>query len=185
MKYYEYRNSIDSSTSLAFGCSHTWGIGVECHESWPYLLSAKNYGVPGTSADHLIRTAQKIIPVENPNTIFVLWPDWRRFEYTENNQYHQSLPSDKNRIEFMQTHNENWCASNFANQVKKMHDLCLDQQIKLIDMTLYDLLPYMDHSDRWPLSKLGHHYAPEWHKQVADLFLWAKNNNHIFPLSYE
>lgn len=185
MKYYEYRNLIDFSSSLAFGCSHTWGIGVEAHETWSYLLGAKNYGVAGTSADHLVRTAQQVIAAETPTVIFVLWPEWRRFEYIENNEYQQSLPSDNNRIKFMQTHDDAWCKHNFSNQVKKLHDICVDRHIKIVDMTLYDLPPYMDYPDRWPLSKLGHHYAPEWHKQVSDLFLWAKNSDHKFPLSYE
>jgi hypothetical protein len=42
-------------------------------------------------------------------------------------------------------------------------------------MALYDLIPYIDHADRWPLSKLGHHYSPVWHQWVADIFKQKEN----------
>ena len=180
-----FRNSIFDSNSMAFGCSHTWGTGVDVHESWPHLLSAKNYGLPGISADFVVRYARQIALKETPTTIFVLWPDWSRFEYMKDDEYYQSLPTDDNRINFMQTHNVDWCRDNFSNSVKILHDFCLQHSINLVDMTLYNLIPYLDHADCWPLSKPGHHYAPEWHAQVADLFSWAKNNNYKFTLAYE
>jgi hypothetical protein len=181
----QFRNLIVDSKYAAFGCSHTWGVGVEANETWPYLLSAKNYGIAGASADHTVRTACQTIATEQPLTIFVLWPDWARFEYSRDGIYHQSLPTDSDRIFFMETHTEQWCRQNFANNVKIMHDLCSKNNIKLIDITLYDLIPFLDHADQWPMSKLGHHYAPAWHKQVADLLQWAEQTNHKFPLSNE
>jgi hypothetical protein len=68
----------------------------------------------------------------------------------------------------MDTATDEWLHENFNKQVNTVKQLCKD--ITLIDMTLYDLIPYMDHADRWPLSKLGHHYDHTWHQQVADIF---------------
>ena len=171
--------------SLAFGCNHTYGVGVEKHETWPYLLGADNFGVNGCSADYITRTAPSIIEVTIPDIIFVLWPDWTRFEYLENNEYKQSLPSNSNRIKFMQTANDDWLKNNFSKQVNIFKNLCNNKKIKLVDMTLYDLIPYMDHADKWPLSKLGHHYAPIWHEQVAKIFEIALVNNITHPLNNE
>jgi len=49
----KFRNKITNSDSIAFGCSHTWGVGVENNETWPYLLGAKNFGVGSASGDQV------------------------------------------------------------------------------------------------------------------------------------
>jgi len=182
---YQFRSSIQTSNCIAFGCSHTWGVGVEPYETWTHLVNAKNYGVPGASINLISRIAKHIIDEEHPDTIFILWPDWSRFEYILNNQYCQSLPTDSNRINFVETHTDEWCRANFANEVELMHAVCKKRSIQLVDMTLYDLIPFIDHADRWPLSKLGHHYGPKWHQQVAELLLWAKITDYQFPIAYD
>jgi hypothetical protein len=178
-----FRNIITNSDSIALGCSHTWGVGVEANETWSYKLNAKNFGVGGCSADLIVRIAPDIFEKQQPTTVYVLWPDWRRFEYVNNGKYCQSLPTDSNRIYFMETHTEEWLINNFSTNTKKMRELCENKNIKLVDMTLYDLIPYIDHADTWPISKLGHHYAPEWHTKVADIFRNATQNNIQHPLS--
>jgi hypothetical protein len=154
--------------NLAFGCSHTYGIGVQPHEAWPALLGATNCGVPGCSSDLIARIMPALLAEHTPAIVYVLWPDWSRFEYAEHGKITQSLATDANRIYFMDTATDEWLHENFNKQVNTVKQLCKD--ITLIDMTLYDLIPYMDHADRWPLSKLGHHYDHTWHQQVADIF---------------
>lgn len=181
-----FRNIITDSRSVAFGCSHTWGVGVEANETWPYLLNAKNYGIVGASPDQVTRIAKDIINPDTVDTVFVLWPDWTRFEYIDDQgNTQQSHATDPNRILFMDTHNEQWCRTNFWENLRQLHSLCSINNIRFVDMSLYDLTPYLDHADKWPLSKLGHHFAPEWHQKVADLFTWALETKHIFPFSYE
>jgi len=166
------------SKKIALGCSHTYGIGVERNEAWPHLLGATNYGVPGCSSDLVARTLPAILQKETPKIVYILWPDWTRFEYFKNEEWVQSLPTDDDRILFMESHSEEWLHENFNKQVTIVRDLCKD--ITLNMMTLYDLIPHIDHADQWPLSKLGHHYAPKWHQWVADIF----TNNTDFPLSH-
>jgi hypothetical protein len=163
-----YRNLINNSNKIAVGCSHTWGVGVDADQTWPYLLGAKNFGVSGCSSDFVARTLPDLIKEYQPTTVYVLWPDWSRFEYFKNGQWRQSLPTDDTRILFMKSHPEEWLHENFNKQVSLVRELCKD--ISLNMMTLYDLIPFIDHADKWPLSKLGHHYAPEWHQWVADIF---------------
>ena len=160
---------------LAFGCSHTQGVGVEPTEAWPSLLDAINFGVNGCSSDFVARTAPGIIDKHKPSTVYILWPDWTRFEYMENGLYKQSLPTDANRIKFMEKATEEWLQDNFAKQVITVKDYCSTNNIHLVDITLYDLIPYIDHADRWPISKLGHHYAPQWHTWVAEIFKNKEN----------
>jgi hypothetical protein len=155
---------------IAFGCSHTYGIGIERTKAWPSLLGAINYGVPGTSADSIVRRAPSIIDQTNPDIIYVLWPDWTRFEYIEQGEFKQSLPTDSNRISFMEQATDEWLHDNFNKQIYKFQKLCNEYNIKLIDMTLYDLIPYIDHADKWPRANDGMHFNHEWHRWVADIF---------------
>lgn len=178
-----FRTSIIDSKAAAFGCSHVWGIGVDSNQTWSHLLGAMNFGVPGVSADFVARIFPAIHREYKFDTAFVLWPDWTRFEYRTGQTWKQSLPTDSDRIYFMDTHNEPWLKQNFQNQVKTVREYCKKNQIYLIDMTLYDLIPYIDNADKWPVSSLGHHYSEIWHSWVADIFNQAKQQNLMFPLS--
>ena len=181
----ESRHFITTSNKLALGCSHTYGVGVEPTEAWPCLLEASNFGTPGHSADYLVRHVPELITMYKPTVIYMLWPDWSRFEYIDNEKYCQSLATDNNRIKFMESHPDSWLLNNFQKQTQILQSLCDNNNIQLIGMTLYDLIPYIDHADRWPLSKLGHHYAPVWHQQVADIFKNSEINNIKHPLANE
>jgi len=161
---------------IAFGCSHTYGTGVERIEAWPHLLGATNFGTPGCSSDFVARTIPIVVADSLPDVIYVLWPDWTRFEYTSNGIIMQSLPGDKNRIDFMEMATEEWLHNNFNKQVKTVREFCTSKNIKLVELTLDDLIQYIDHADRWPLSKLGHHYSPVWHTWVADIFRQKEND---------
>lgn len=184
-EYQQFRNPTDHSESIALGCSHTWGVGVEANEAWPSILGAMNFGLEGASGDQVVRIANEQIPKHRPRIVYCLWPDWSRFEYVRDGKIYQSLPTDPNRIDFMSTHDDRWCRSNFSNNLQNLAKLCSEHNARLIDMTLYDLIPYIDHADRWPLSRLGHHYSPEWHRWVADLFKKARDTGLRFPLAYD
>ena len=162
-------------SDLAFGCSHTFGVGVDTHQAWPALLKLVNYGQVGVSADYIARILPNIATQSTAKKIFILWPDWTRFEYLKGHKILQSLATDKNRIEFMEDWPDERLRKNFNNQVQSVKNFCSQQNIKLIDMTLDDLIPYIDHADRWPVSKLGHHYSPVWHQWVADIFRQRDN----------
>ena len=166
---------------LAFGCSHTYGVGVAVDETWPYYLRAMNFGVPGCSSDLIIRTMPAILDRYTPKVVFILWPDWTRFEIGTI----QSLPTDKNRIHYMKDHDESWLKNNFKQRVAQANAICENKGIKLVDMTLSDLIPYIDYPDKWPLSKLGHHFNNIWHNQVATIFNNALLYNIKHPLSNE
>ena len=173
------------STTVALGCSHTWGTGVEENETWSYLLNARNYGQGACSSDFIVRTAPAILDQLTPEVVYVLWPDWTRFEVTKNNVIYQSLPADHDRIYYMATHNETWLKENFKHQTDMFRNLCKERNIQLVDMTLYDLIPYIDHADTWPISKLGHHYSPVWHSWVADIFKQLKETETVLELANE
>lgn len=153
---------------LAVGCSHTYGVGVDPQQAWPILLGAINCGVSGVSSDYIARNLPTLLEKYQPSIVYVLWPDWSRFEYIEHGEFKQSLATDSNRINFMATATDEWLQENFNKQVNTVKELC--KGIQLVDMTLYDLIPYIDHADRWPLASDGSHFNHEWHQWVADIF---------------
>lgn len=175
------REKLQEHDNFAFGCSHTYGTGVEINETWAYKVGALNLGIESISADTVVRFMKEVIKTHVPKKIYVLWPDWTRFEIVKDGNYKSLLSSDSDYIKYMKDHNETWLRSNFAQRVNETKELCKNNNIKLQHMTLYDLIPYIDHADRWPISKLGHHYAPEWHNWVAELFLTVNE----FPIAYD
>jgi hypothetical protein len=179
------KDVVNNNDSIAFGCSHTWGVGVEEKETWSYILGARNFGQGACSVDFISRLAPAIITEFKPRVVYVLWSEWRRFEITRNDIIYQSLPTDSDRIYYIETHNDIWCRENFKNKTSEFRLMCNEKNIQLVDITLYNLIPYIDHADRWPVSKLGHHYAPEWHQWVANVFKELQLNNATVELAYE
>ena len=179
------KDLVKNSDSVAFGCSHTWGVGVENNETWSYILGARNFGQSGCSVDFISRHAPTVVKELEPKVVYVLWPDWSRFEITKNDTIYQSLPTDSDRIYYMKTHNDVWCRENFKNKTSEFRLMCHNRNIRLVDITLYNLIPYIDRADRWPKSKLGHHYAPEWHQWVVNIFKELQLNNTTVELAYE
>lgn len=164
------RGPIMQGTTLALGCSHTYGWAVEAQDTWAYKLGAVNHGVFGVSSDYVARMLPELARLYGTKTLYVLWPDWSRFEYEKDGKYFQSMPMDSDRIYFMEMATDQWLQENFQRQVNQVRSYCAANDIQLHDMTLYDLIPYIDHADRWPLASDGWHYSSVWHDWVADIF---------------
>jgi hypothetical protein len=84
----EFEIGIDKPTILAFGCSHTVGVGISVEDNWPEQLAVKyfpnhvvyNAGLGGASSDTVARLASNMIPILNPDIVAILWPSMHRFE---------------------------------------------------------------------------------------------------------
>lgn len=51
------RDQFADTGTACFGCSFTFGHGLDADQTWPHLLSAKNYGVGGNSISSIVGTA--------------------------------------------------------------------------------------------------------------------------------
>ena len=79
---------------LCFGCSYTFGVGVNNENTWPEILRNSdllptgaqvwNLGVPGSSNDSLVRRIYHAVRTIRPNIIFVQWSIPHRREHVEN-----------------------------------------------------------------------------------------------------
>jgi len=181
---YNFRNLISDGSKLAFGCSHTYGVGVDADHTWPYYLGAMNFGVPGCTSDLIARIMPDILEKYKPQVVFVLWPNWSRFEYTKNGKYYQSLPTDKNRIDFMETATDEWLISNFNHQVSIVKNLC--SNIKLVQLSFYNLAPpLMKHACLFPKARDNSHYDESFHQTVSEIFRDMLINNIEYKIAYE
>jgi hypothetical protein len=86
---------------IAIGCSHTEGVGLSAHQSWPARLANKlnqpvlNLGVGGSSFDTCFRLIDYYINYINVLGVFVLEPPSSRFEIFEQAIPITILPSDE------------------------------------------------------------------------------------------
>lgn len=74
---------------VILGCSHTWGVGLEPHETWAHHVSQHNtkrlrywnLGQPGASPEAVVRILYSCEKVLNPEIIIVCWPQPSRREW--------------------------------------------------------------------------------------------------------
>lgn len=152
-------------SKLAFGCSHTYGMGLaDRTKAWPSLLGAINYGLPGGSTDYIARTCEEKIIEHSPDIMYVLWPDWTRFELDGR----QINPM--NDTELYRNRTNDWLIDNWETQKVKVEMVCKKHNVILADLTMQNISKIIDETDVWPLALDGGHFAEPWHEWVSDLF---------------
>ena len=163
--------------ALAMGCSHTKGSGVDQFNTWPEVLKRKinlteiiNLGQWGASSDYIIRILPRCLEYFKPLTVFVFWPDWVRFEIFENNKYRQVTPWDEDRILYMETYTDEILKEKYNANLKVAQELCVQHDAKLIGISWDDLIPVLDHADKWNRGADGKHFDHIWQCGVAETF---------------
>tara|TARA_R110000868_G_scaffold406097_1_gene686223 strand:+ start:227 stop:748 length:522 start_codon:yes stop_codon:yes gene_type:complete len=159
------------SYSIALGCSHTSGTGVESHEAWPSLLNVdKNLGKNGASTDYCARILRDYLRHTHVDIVYIFYPNRFRFEHVVDGNIEQSVPSDPGRINLMETYDDAWCEANYNKQTATIYGLCIQHNCLLVDLTLENITTIIDHNDRWPIGSDNLHNGPQWHVWLADLF---------------
>jgi hypothetical protein len=166
------RNSNQKGKDAAFGCSLTYGIGVEEGEDWPSLLNLYNYGRPGSSNDRAVRHAIEYILEHNPENIYVMWTFNERSEYIDSNgntlKYNPSRQENFDK----QWHKSLTLLSNsyYDNYNQSRNELLLRTFCRLHQVTLYELYykdcPIINFSK----GSDGAHPGADWHAHVAEKF---------------
>ena len=152
------------SNKIAFGCSHTYGIGVQPDEAWPALLGAVNCGKPGCSTDYIARICEEQI-VEHKSTIaYFFWPDWTRFERNDE----QFMPATHPHMYKDRT--DEWLHDNREDKIVKIENICSKHDVLMVSIYMENLFGVLDHCDRWPLGTDRSHFGPQWHKWLSDIF---------------
>ena len=186
---------------VILGCSHTWGVGLEAHETWASHVSQHNtnrlrywnLGQPGASAETVVRILYSCEKVLYPNIIIVCWPEISRRQRLE--KYTQNLLGSHPslRYENHETDMNNFLMNVFfvekfaeKNNCKTFHcfaDTVIDFRE---DKSTTYLLTKTSLRNSWPIwhtskhrelvpspsrARDGIHYGVENHKHFAKNFL--------------
>ena len=155
---------------VVLGCSHTFGEGLEEHETWVSVVAKDsnktlrwwNLARPGGSSDQMIRILHGTEKVLFPNVIIACWPARSRRERLDKNL--KNLTSDNI---LLKTENDNTDRNNFLknvfllekfaekNNVKTFH--CFADDVYELDNNLQVLKNYTI-KNCWP--EWDQHHLP-------------------------
>jgi len=187
---------------IVLGCSHTFGQGNREDEHWVHHLSRHNtdrlrywnLGLPGASADLIVRILYATEKVIDPKIIIVCWPVWSRRERLLNfDKAPINITSGDPLLKFEndETDQQNFLKNVFfvekyaeKNGCKTFHCFAQDsyhEHIKglnvLENYTIQNCWPYWDKREQRvqhkepSLARDGLHYGVDHHKRFANLFL--------------
>ena len=171
---WRYRDSIEpkQGQSAAFGCSYTFGYGV--NNPWPKLLGVANLGQNGASNDMITRLAISYCETFKPKDIYVLWTfPHRREHIIENggldkyrNMSTKTLDEEfKNRTwrsSYLELSNDKADEYNFTKNKLLLTHYCAMYNIELNQATIFDFP-----KDEFPLARDNDHPGKDWHTNVA------------------
>ncbi len=166
----KYPNRLGADAG--FGCSATWGEGVEIGQDWCNLLNLYNGGQPGSSNDRICRLAIEYINQYSPNRIYVLWTLKERREFIdENNQPLRFNPTHKpNQNKFwhksmVMLGNEKFDNYNYIKNKTMLEAYCGWKGVELYQLDM-EKFPF----HKYPLGSDGMHPGKDWHINIAKEF---------------
>ena len=171
-------NSVDWTNSvLVLGCSHTWGTGLDLHQTYCYQLEKLlkrpviNLGMPGTGIDYTVNNLLRLnVSVLQPFKVIVQYSDSSRFFYWHDfnkitNYTPETVPSDIGRYLMSKPHSLQ--TARFYQQV--IHTLCPDAiefTFTIDDSIELDIpqAPVDEYCDR---ARDGDHFGPQTNIAIA------------------
>ena len=173
---------------VVLGCSHTFGEGLEEHETWVSVVAKNsnktlrwwNLARPGGNADQMVRILYGTEKVLFPKIIVACWPAWSRRERLD--LYPQNLTSDNN---LLRTENSNTDRNNFLQNIfflEKFADKagartfhCFAEDCYELDNKL-QVLKNFTIKNCWP--EWDRHHLPEAKKQKITTPSLARDGAH-------
>jgi hypothetical protein len=153
----------------SFGCSLTYGIGVELFEDWPSLLGLYNAGQPGASNDQIARHAITYINDFAPSAIYVMWTYSSRREWVDDNGFCKRFIPGSKQDAGSDWHNAITMLSNSYNDEYNLtknqlllRNFCENKYIKL-----YELMHNTIDRTQYPFGSDNAHPDKSWHKEVS------------------
>ena len=157
----------------AFGCSITYGVGVQPNETWASLLGLVNCSAPGSSNDKILRRSISYCNTFNPDVIYVCWTFDQRREWVDETgeilrwqPYNSNKPNEEYRwrMAHLELQNSHWDKYNALKNKFMLNMFCSSRKIKLVDFNIVNPIPH----DSMPLGSDNLHPGPEWHAAIAE-----------------
>lgn len=157
----------------AFGCSITYGVGVEPEQTWPSLLGVVNCSAPGSSNDKILRRAVSYCETYKPPVIYVCWTfDMRREWVDETGEILRWQPKKRNepnedyrwRMAHLELQNPHWDKYNGLKNKFMLNMYVVGAGVRIVDFSINDPIPH----DSMPLGSDNLHPGPEWHAAIAE-----------------
>ena len=166
----------DPGGDAGFGCSYSFGYGVNDTHAWPYLMDVFNGALPGSSNDKIARLAVQYMNTYKPKNIYIVWSfvsrrehvndDMQFFQFTSIENIEQAqLPGNEYKLALLELSNKN---SDMLNLQKNQllveyiaNSLGVNYNFMLLQQTKY--------TDYLTSRDLDHPNA-DWHKIIAQEF---------------
>lgn len=163
---------------LFTGCSHTGGVGLALHDTYPDILSKKmncnyyNLAVKGSGIDVLFHNLSVWFSrYKKPKLLVVQWPDWSRFVILKGKNFipHGSW-SDREHMEFIIKGND---LDYFYTRSKLTHEFIKSLNIPFINVGFGNLkvienLHNCVYVPKIDLARDLAHYGKQSHLQAAE-----------------
>jgi hypothetical protein len=129
---------------MAFGCSHTEGVGLPVENAWPRVLSnltetwVWNFGVSGSSLDTVFRLLDFWLPYFNPKFVVVCAPEISRVEVFDHDNPTTLLPGAHEHEDRLKNFYKVWASSDNNMDITRRKNLlaiekmCNDRDTHLI-----------------------------------------------------
>jgi hypothetical protein len=160
--------------SAAFGCSYTFGYGVNIH--WPGMLDAVNCGINGASNDLIARLAIAYCKTFKPTVIHVLWTFKERREYISAKGGLDKFKNLSDEAIKAEMKSPTWISGyaslmnskaddyNYKKNKMLLTSYCVANDIEL-KQTHISQLP----KDDYPLARDNDHPGHDWHTNMAGM----------------
>lgn len=156
-----------------FGCSYSFGYGVDDTHTWPYMLDIFNGALPGSSNDRIARLAVQYMNTYRPKNIYIVWSFVSRREHiSDDKQFFQftsieniqkaKLPGNEYKLALLELSNKN---SDMLNLQK--NQLLVEYIAKSLNINYKFMLLQQTDYRNYLTSRDLDHPNRDWHKIVS------------------
>ena len=95
----EFRDALSDSDTACFGCSLTYGTGIEPQQTWPAVLASttgqivNNYGIGGSNNQEIISNALEYVSKYKTKNVILLLCHFCRLQISKDGQLHNWHPT--------------------------------------------------------------------------------------------
>lgn len=171
---YGYRGK-EPGGDAGFGCSYSFGYGVDDVHTWPYLLDVFNGALPGSSNDRIARLAVQYMNTFKPKNIYIVWSFISRrehvdeagnfYQFTSLSEAELNEHGNEYKLAMLELANKN---SNMLNLQK--NQILVEHVAKSLGVRYnYKVLQQTNYTNYLTSRDLDHP-NPQWHRIIAEDF---------------